>query len=252
MLYAIEWIRTQLAAIYDFVHGFLGALTLESIGSFLTYTPALLVLYILAGLLLTFGGFRSHKLISSLAGGAVMGYLGWGIGTAINPDFVSANVLWMLVLAVIGLFFSYFLYVVNVGICAFLVCFAVVRQLLALSIGVGVVVSMAIAVLYCILLIRLHCLRTSIAGGTLLGLITLHYLGYVVSLSVWVACIAIGTTTQYFLRKHYESQERETGEYRPSAPSPPTPEEITAEIAEEKTEKPAKQSDGDPGGVRVA
>lgn len=242
MLYAIEWIQVQLTAFYDFVLGFLGGLTLESIGSFLTRSPVLLVIYILAGLALVLVGFRLHKLVSSLAGGAVMGYLGWQVGAAINSSLISASVLWALIFAVIGLFLFYFLFVINVGIGAFLVSFAAVRQLLAVSTEAAALVGVVFTAIYCILLLRRHFIRTSVAGGTLLGLIALHYFGYIAALGVLAACIAGGTVLQNFLRKRYEREVHEAREFKPNAPSPPTPEEIAAEIAEEEADRAFRQN----------
>lgn len=244
MLFAIEWIRAQITAIFNFVYGLLEALTLESIGSFLVRSPVFLVLYILAGLVLTLAGFRVHKLFSGLVGGTVMGCFGWQAGAAINPHFISCRILWMLFFAIIGLFLFYFLFVINVSIGAFLVYFAGVCQLFAVGMKEGAISGAAFVLIFCILLVGRHCIRTSIAGGTLLGLITLHYFGYIAALGVFTACIAGGTALQSFLRKRYDEATRKAEEYKPNAPAPPTPEEIAAEIAEEEAAKKAERQDG--------
>lgn len=240
MLYAIEWIRGQLTTIYNSVLELSETLNLESIASFLTQSPMLLVLYILAGLVLVLAGFRFHRLLSGLIGGVVMGYLGWQIGAAINPDLISSSMLCMLISAVIGQFLFYFLYVVNVGLGAFAVCFATARQLSTAGIETGAILGAVFMVLYCILLIRRHMLRTAIEGGSLIGFIVLHYFGYYAALGAFVICVVSGTIRQSVFRKRYEENRQLAREYRPNAPSPPTPEEIAEEIAQEKAEKAAR------------
>lgn len=242
MLFALEWIRTQLAVIYSAITVFLEELTLEAITSFLGGTPVLTVLFILAGLTLVTVGFRTYKFISSIVGASVLGILGWHLGSAINPDVISASILVAFVFVIIGLSLFYILSVINTFLSTFIVFFAVFGELFILSTDAKVLISSAVALLYCILLIRLKYVWTAITGGMLLGLITLYFFGYITALCVLAICAAGGTLLQYFLHKRYEAKKAELRNFRPNAPVPPTPEEIAKEIESEAVERLAKRN----------
>lgn len=244
MLYAIEWIRQLLLAAYQFVVGFLEALTLPSIGAFLTRWPAMLVLYLLAGLALVLVGFRCHKLVSGLVGGAVMGYFGWQTAAAINSSYISSSILLALIFGAVGLFLFYMLFVINMGLGTFFVCFALVRWVFYANLVAAAIAGAVATMVYCILLIGRPIIRTPIAGGALLALVCFHYFGPVVVVGVFALSTALGIVLQFHLHKRHEIKQEEARNFRPNAPSPPTPEEIAAEIAEEEAERAARQDGG--------
>ncbi len=242
MLFALEWIREQLAVVSDFIAGILEALTLNSIGSFLTQSVALLVIYILAGLILACLGFRFHKLVSGAVGAAIMGLLGWSLGTAINPNMLSSSIVWALIFTVIGLLLFSILFVVNAWVGSFILAYTLCRELFAAGIAVGAIAGFVFALAFCFLLVKRHFIRTPIEGGIILGLISLHYFSFYVALGLVAVIITGGILLQNALRKNYEAKIREYEEYRPNAPRPPTPEEIAAEFAEESREMAARKA----------
>lgn len=241
MLFAIEWIRTQLEIIYEHLSRFFNALTLDAIGAFLTKPVIFLVLFFVAGLALVIVGFRCHKLVSCLAGSAVMGFIGWHVGTAINFEFVTVAILWAFLLAGAGLFVFYYMYAINVFIGAFLVAFVWIRQLFPASMLAMLISAGLVTAIYCLLLMRHPAIRTPIAGGALLGLIAWHFFGGIVAGVVWAACIVSGILLQRKSYARFEEMKRLARNYKPNAPSPPSREEIVAEFAQEAEEKAARQ-----------
>lgn len=241
MLFAIEWIRTQLEIIYDYVSRFIDALTVDAVGSFLTQPIIFAVLFIAAALALVFIGFRCHKLISCLAGSAVMGYIGWHVGAAINVEFVTVAILWAFLLAGAGLFIFYYMYAINVFIGTFLVAFVLIRQLFPASMLAMLISAGLVAAIYCVFLLRHPAIRTPIGGGALLGLIIWHFFGGIAAGCVWIVCIVSGILLQRKAYARYEEQKRLARNYKPDAPSPPSPKEIAAEFAQEAEEKAARE-----------
>ena len=241
MLFAIEWIRTQLEIIYDYLSQFFHALTLDAVGSFLTQPFILLVLYIVAGLALVFVGFRCHKLVSCLAGSAVLGFIGWHVGAAINVEFVTVAILWAFLLAGAGLFIFYYMYAINVFIGTSLVAFVLIRQLFPASMLATLISAGLVAAIYCVFLLRHPAIRTPIGGGALLGLIAWHFFGGIVAGCVWAVCIVCGILLQRKAYARFEEKKRLARNYKPNAPSPPSPKEIAAEFAQEAEEKAARE-----------
>ncbi len=110
MLFALEWIRVQLEAVFDFTEGFLGWLSVDSISAFLTHSLPLMILYIAAALLLLLLGYRLHRLVSALIGGAVLGYFGWHLGAWINPTIILGSIMWTMIMSLLGFFSFYFMF----------------------------------------------------------------------------------------------------------------------------------------------
>ncbi|MCL2655473.1 MAG: hypothetical protein FWD65_07275 [Coriobacteriia bacterium] len=229
MLYAIHWIGLQRLHAVLWVSRLLEALTVESLSSFLTQTLALLVACALIGLILTCVGLKLYRIVSCLVGAAMLGYLGWQLGAAINPVSLLSAALWALLFAIIGAFLFYFLNVISMGLGAFVVCFAVLHQWTGLALWVIAAVSLACAVLFCVLLIKRHFLRTPLEGGVVLGLVMLHFSGYLEALGVAVVCALSGIILQRFLAPKLQHKKRSKMDSRASAPTPPTQEAMTAE-----------------------
>ena len=244
MLYALAWIRVQLTVFYGFVEGFFRELTLGAVTSFIGGRLAITILFILSGLLLTMLGFRSYKLLSSLAGAAVMGVLGWYLGFYINPELLNASILIMFIFIIAGLPIFYALSSITAFLIPFLLCFVILREFTAISIGAGLLAAAAAGALYCIFLLRRTCVRTSIEGGIIAGLAVLYLSGYYYALGVFVACAAGGSILQHFQKKRYDERMERLRDFRPNAPSPPTQEEISKEIEEEAAERLLRKREG--------
>lgn len=241
MLFAIEWIRTQLEIIYEHLSRFFNVLTVDTVGAFLTQPFVLFLLYIVAGLVLVFIGYRYHKLVSCLAGSAVMGFIGWHVGAAINVEFVTVAILWAFLLAGAGLFVFYYMYAINVYIGAFLVFFILIRQLFPVSLLMAMISAGLVAAIYCVFLMRHPATRTPIAGGALLGLIAWHFFGGIVAACVWLVCAVSGILLQRKSFARYEENKRLARNYKPNAPSPPSREQIAAEFVQETEERAIRQ-----------
>lgn len=230
MLFAIEWLRTQITAMLDSTFRFLEMLTPELISSFLTWSPVLLAMCVLIGFALVIYGYKCQKLVNSLISGAAMGYLGWQAGTSINPAFVSCSAICMILFVVIGLFLLPFLFPLNVGIGVFLTYLMTMRRFFSISVGAGIISGVVFMVIYCLLLLRQPYIRTPLEGGMLIGLITLHYTNYSVAVSVLTVCFACGLVIQHFLQKYPINEKKESREFRPNAPAPPPWEDIVEEM----------------------
>ncbi len=241
MLFAIEWIREQLARIDGFVAALLGGLTLDSMSAFLTRMPLLLVFCILVALFLWFLGYRYHALASGLIGGVALGVLGWHIGVSINPAFLSAGILWALVCSLAGFFLFHILHPVVIGAGAFLACWALLGQFFALRPVALIAIGAVFGAVYTIVLLRYDFIRTPISGSALLAALAWPYFHIAVAPAILAAGSAGGILLQNKWRKQYEQRVQGAKLYKPSAPAPPTPDEIAAELAEEEAAR-AKQA----------
>lgn len=241
MLYAIDWIRQQLDTGYLAVVRFLEELTIDSINDFLTQNPIMIVLFDLAALALILIGFRSHKLLSGIFGAVLMGFWGWQIAESTNTSFLTTYILLTLIFSIIGFFTLYFLFVISAGLGIFCLSFALLRNLVPTGILMPVILAGAIAIIYCILLIGKHTIRTPIEGGALLALIAWSFLGPVLTLLLFVASVAVGIILQTHLKKIDDEKRRIARNFRPNAPTPPTREEIEAERAEEEAKRALRQ-----------
>jgi len=237
MLYAQEWIRAHVSTFFWFIEGFIQDFTLGAITGFIGSAPELTLLFALAGLALMIFGFRSYKMLSSIAGAAIMGVLGWYLGGFINPNLLNANILTMFVFIIAGLPIFYALSAINAFLIPFLLCFVLVREFFNASILIALLVGAAVATVFCLYLLRRVCLRTSIEGGIILGLTFLSFYGYIVAFLIFAASAAGGTVLQHSLKKRHDLRKKELSNFRPNAPSPPTREEIAKEIEEEARER---------------
>lgn len=217
MLIALAWIKEKLTLFYMFILAVLEGTSLNAITATLKSSLASMICFTLLALLLCYLGFRVHKLVSGLVSSVMLGYIGWLLGAMIGPAYLSIQVLVALLLSLLGFFFLYLFYPVNVLLASFLLTYALCALVLTpfLPAGLMLAVALVFAVLYCILYVRHQKIMTSLTGAILLFLSLPDVFSLPFKAGIALAVVASGIWVQTILMRNAAArQQLEAEAYR--------------------------------------
>ena len=206
MLFALEWIQNTYQSVTDAMQRFIGGVTFSAIEQALTAQLWVLIPAAVMGLALCLYGFKLHKLVSGLAGGALLGWLGWYLGLIMNPELITVPILYTFILAIAGFSLTYIVYVLNVFTASFLVAWASCAAFPGLPAGYRLPIAIVFAVVYCVLYVRRKEAMTPLTGAMLMGFITAGLWSALIGAAVCSVFTAAGILMQAVLKQRSDDK----------------------------------------------
>ena len=203
MIFALDWIQSVIDSFSIAISKLIAGLSYSSISSLFYLNDFILIFVIIAGLLLCFYGFKSHKLVNGVIGASILGFIGWNIGHVINNAVPSVSAIYTISLCIIGFFCIYLCYFVNVLLGAWLFATATLFPIQNILGGHVIWLSFLPAIIFCVFYIKFKLQMTAVSGAIILGLLVYPYspaLGMITAL----VCGILGIIVQLRLRKLHE------------------------------------------------
>ena len=209
MLFALDWMKRTWSSIISAILSFTDGLNLFSVSAALRAFWLIAAAVIIAGAVLCFLGFRFHKLVHGFIGAALLGALGWYIGTLVNRTQITVWAVWAVTFTIVGFFVIYLCYFLNVLAGGYLLFLAILAPLKNLLNGYIIFIALVLAVIYCAFYIKYKLAMTAVTGAILLGLV-FYGISPIISLIITVVFAAAGIYAQITFRRKYEAQMRKS------------------------------------------
>lgn len=205
MLFALDWMKEMWNAIAAAVQAFTENLNLLSISAAMNAFWPVLATWLIAGTVLCMSGFRYHKIVHGIAGGILLGTLGWHIGRMTNGTQIAVSVIYAVILMIAGFFIFYLCFFINILAGSYFLFTALMASFKVPLKGTAFWLAALAAIIYCAIYIKYKLAMTAVTGASILGLV---FFGNspLISFIVFCGCIPAGIYLQTILCRRYEKQ----------------------------------------------